>query len=644
MKKITSLLVFILTFNCFYAQNMSKEQFESLSKKNQELYSRLVNENSERESRIADYLSQNNISRRYTDKNGIDYEIKDIVNGKPIYYATDNSAAAAATNTNQLQVGGSLGLDLDGSGMTIGIWDGGPVQSTHPEFSPNILTSRVLIVDAETPGGISFNNHGTHVAGTLGASGVNSSARGMATNVDIKSYGWTNDYAEMLTAATDLTNPILISNHSYGVPTNFYITSGQEEVMGAYISDSRNIDELVFNNPKYLPVQSAGNSGNVTFAGQNFAGLDKLTGDKTAKNNLVIANANPSINGSGDITSLVINSGSSQGPADDFRIKPDLAGDGTALFSSFPGSGYGTLSGTSMASPNVAGSLILLQQYYGQLNAGKFMNAATVKAIVCHTALDDSANIGPDPIFGWGLLDAAASAEVISDAIGNESVLNELVLNNNDTYSFTFTANAGEKLSATICWTDVPGTVANGILNDPTPALVNDLDLRISKDGTTYQPWRLGLSLIGGIESSKGDNTVDNVERVDIEAPTTGEYTLTVSHKGILQGPSGEQPFSLVVTGNNLVLNSNDIELEQSFYLYPNPNNGEFTFGFDSKSNAKVDVTIYDLSGRKVYQSEFDNTASRFSKTLNLGDINSGIYVIKINEGNRQISKRLIID
>ena len=64
-----------------------------------------------------------------------------------------------------------------------------------------------------------------------------------------------------------------------------------------YTSASRTIDELVYNNPKYLPVLSAGNAGNVTHSGQSFADLDKLTGDKTGKNNLVIANANPTVNG-----------------------------------------------------------------------------------------------------------------------------------------------------------------------------------------------------------------------------------------------------------------------------------------------------------------------------------------------------------
>ena len=41
-----------------------------------------------------------------------------------------------------------------------------------------------------------------------------------------------------------------------------------------------------------------------------------------------------------------------------------------------------------MASPNVAGSLLLLQEHYNNLN-GEFMKSATLKGLACHTATDE---------------------------------------------------------------------------------------------------------------------------------------------------------------------------------------------------------------------------------------------------------------
>src|SRR5690606_18150660 len=152
------------------------------------------------------------------------------------------------------------------------------------------------------------------------------------------------------------------------------------------------------------------------YAGGLKEGYDKLTYEKNAKNNLVVANANPFVNSGGFLVNTVINSSSSQGPSDDGRIKPDIAGDGTNVYSTYNSnnSSYATLSGTSMASPNVSGSLLLLQEYYYQLHEN-YMRSSTIKGLVCHTAIDPGTP-GPDAKFGWGLLDARESAVTLSNS------------------------------------------------------------------------------------------------------------------------------------------------------------------------------------------------------------------------------------
>ena len=96
--------------------------------------------------------------------------------GKPDYYQTQNVNAAATISTNKVHTGGSAGLTLDGSGMTIHEWDGGGVLTTHQEFG-----SRVT--QGDSPSGTNY--HATHVAGTMIASGVDSDAKGMAPLADL---------------------------------------------------------------------------------------------------------------------------------------------------------------------------------------------------------------------------------------------------------------------------------------------------------------------------------------------------------------------------------------------------------------------------------------------------------------------------
>jgi serine protease AprX len=90
---------------------------------------------------------------------------------------------------------------------------------------------------------------------------------------------------------------------------------------------------------------------------------------------------------------------SSRGPAADGETKPDLVTIGVDVVSATAGTrdGYSSMSGTSMAVPQVAGGAALL------LEAGPRLAPADVKRILLKTA-DDLDFPGPDNIFGWGAL------------------------------------------------------------------------------------------------------------------------------------------------------------------------------------------------------------------------------------------------
>ena len=108
--------------------------------------------------------------------------------GSPIYYRTYNVAAARSTRTNHLNIGGSLGLNLDGQNMTANVWDGGHARVTHQEYDGPGGSNRVTIIDAASEGGTQLNFHAAHVTGTITASGVQASAKGMAPRSRVKIY------------------------------------------------------------------------------------------------------------------------------------------------------------------------------------------------------------------------------------------------------------------------------------------------------------------------------------------------------------------------------------------------------------------------------------------------------------------------
>jgi subtilisin-like proprotein convertase family protein len=501
--------------------------------------------------------------------------------GYPMYYTTHNVNAARSTRTNHLHSGGSLGLNLEGQGMTVRVWDGDRVRASHNAFG-----GRVTVVDDPTG---TLSGHATHVTGTMIASANPAAVKGMAPQANARTFNWTDDESEAL---SEIQLGMLISNHSYGVPITGNAGPLPSWLIGAYISESFAWDEIAYLSPYYLQVVSAGNDGNNDDNTDPLeGGYDKLVGNKVSKNNLVIANAqDANTNTNGTLSAHVnINSSSSQGPTDDLRVKPDLTGNGTNLTStnSTSNTATATFTGTSMASPNVAGSLILLQQHHNNLY-GSFMRSSTLKGIACHTA-DDEGNDGPDPVFGWGLLNTKKAAETISTN-GLSSWVSEENLNQSQSFTMNVNSNGTTPLIASITWTDVPGVInTSGIPNEPTKVLVNDLDIRITRNATTYFPWKLS-QFISSPATRIGDNDVDNVEQVKIDAPAAGQYTITVTHKGTLVNNS--QKFSLVITGVNSVfaLNSTSSDLTVC-----SDQNTSFTFNYTQVGGGTTNFTATGL-------------------------------------------------
>ncbi|MGV3641022.1 MAG: S8 family serine peptidase, partial [Adhaeribacter sp.] len=313
--------------------------------------------------------------------------------GKPLYYSTFNNATSAlSTNTDRIWLGGSAGLQLSGNSPLLagklGIWDGGAVLASHQEF-----VGRIVNRDGTT----NLSDHATHVAGTMIAAGVNPFAKGMAFQApDLQSWYFDNDNTEIANAAGTL----LLSNHSYGYQAGWMMSGGKwywlghtlvsqkdDVYFGYYDGYAQFWDQVAYQAPYYLMVKAAGNSRNnpepavgtpyyymsqetgtweLNAQGRSadmrfYNSYDVIPDHSVAKNILTVGAISPLNNGysqPGDVVDYVA---SSYGPTDDGRIKPDLVGSGTNVTSTFSGTNtsYGRATGTSMAAPNITGSLLL---------------------------------------------------------------------------------------------------------------------------------------------------------------------------------------------------------------------------------------------------------------------------------------------
>ncbi|MEO8617639.1 MAG: S8 family serine peptidase [Luteolibacter sp.] len=476
-------------------------------------------------------------------------KLYDFRGDEPLYRSTLNKNAAISTGANLLA---PAPYGLDGTGLRVGVWDGDPILGTHQE-----LTGRVTRKD--TAASVAAGDHATHVAGTIGATGVDANAKGMSPKINIDSYEWTDDYAEMLAAGAATAGDsarLPLSNHSYGFGA---VTAD----MGRYETEANSLDGVATTLPYYLIFWAAGNEQDTLTAK---GGYQSITFDGLAKNIMTIGAADDAV--SGGVRSFTpppaaafpaIAYFSSLGPCDDGRIKPDIVANGVNLYSSVATSNTaydGTYSGTSMATPNAMGSTALLVQLYAREFSGQRMRASMLKALLIETA-DDIGNAGPDYKYGWGLMNVKKAADLIlahKSSLAVPKMIEGTITSANKTFTHTFTWDGVSPIRATLCWTDPAGTVQTAA-DSRTPNLKNNLDAKITApDSTTiYQPYV--MPFVGtwtqasmSLPATTGKNNVDNVEQVYLAAPTqAGTYTVTVSLDGTLTNSS--QAYSLVISG-----------------------------------------------------------------------------------------------
>lgn len=527
------------------------------------------------------------IPMRRVEANGVIHEIVGVdENGELIEYITHNANAAISSAANLVY---PAPYSLSGAGVRVGVWDAGAVRNTHREFSTG---SRVTIMD-----GAAFNNHGTHVGGTIGAIGVTASAKGMAPAVLIDSYDWSSDASEMLSRGA--TQPgqadrISISNHSYGNPTGWIFTNNvwtwngtgtnqnaYAPLFGMYHSLARTWDDVSYKSPYYLIFKSAGNENSnnpgtgtqVSISGSLVTydpsihppgdgvyrnGFETITTSGIAKNIVTVGAANDAVtNGLRDPAKSTITGFSSRGPTDDGRIKPDLVANGASLYSTSSGgdSSYTTMSGTSMSSPSAAGSAALLVEQYGNLFPGGAMRASTLKGLLIHTATD-LGNPGPDYTYGWGLMNVKEAADLIVDHHANplkRRMIEDQVSTSVTSRTYSFAWDGSSPIRATLCWTDPPGD-STGTHDLRTARLKNDLNLKlIAPNGNEYFPFVMpfvGTWTVASMSlpATTGINNRDPVEQVLIQNPgQTGTWQAVVTYSGILT--NNLQNYGLLFSG-----------------------------------------------------------------------------------------------
>ena len=404
--------------------------------------------------------------------------------------------------------------NLHGENMKVGIVDGGLALPNHVEFQGGRIHDRT--------GNGELNFHSTHVAGTIGASGVNPKAKGMASAVNLYSYSFDDDAFSESVLNMYKKDGILFSNHSYGY--------SQKERLGEYDSVAATQDLTVSKNPFINIFEAAGNDGEDS----SYPEYGFIKGPGNSKNIFTIGALNSPSN---NVAGL-----SSAGPVKDGRIKPDLCARGEYVTSTTSDArdSYAMMSGTSMATPAATGAATLVAQDYKRLTNDSDIRHDVLKAILIDTA-KDIGNPGPDYKAGFGMINAKAAVDVVNTLKTKDPLINISSVGHQKESVYTFTTISNSKFKTTLVWIDPQANPSS------KETLVNDLDMVLENvdSGEKFYPYTLDKNhpSLNAVQTKA--NHIDNIEQIEIKDLPAGKYKLRIKGTRVV---TDKQEYALVST------------------------------------------------------------------------------------------------
>ncbi len=435
------------------------------------------------------------------------------------------------------------GVGLDGSGVVIANVDSG-IQDTHPD-----LVNRMRPCAGTTCGGATSSAHGTHTAGIMAADGSAGvlDSRGFLRGLGVapgaslveQVYG---SYDLTLLMRDSVVNGAVISGNSWGPGST----------PRGYDADTRKVDVGVRdanltvpgNQPLHYILSIMNGYGGVSTQG---------TPDE-AKNIFTIGSTKmQNSNGSQILAINDLSNNTAHGPALDGRKIPHMVAPGCYVDSTVPTNAYGTMCGTSMASPHVSGAAALFIEYYRGL-FGVDPSPALLKAAflpVAHSLVGNrDANNGIlghpfDSKQGWGRMDLAA---VVNPALPVLYFDNpQLFDNSGEMWEQPLAAaDPTQPVRLMLVWTDAPGHGLGG----STPAWVNNLDLVVEADGDTYRGNAFAAN--GWSQPNGAADGMNNTEGVFLGPAAPATFTVRVLATNIAGdgvpnvGDGTDQDFALV--------------------------------------------------------------------------------------------------
>ena len=295
-------------------------------------------------------------------------------------------------------------------------------------------------------------------------------------------------------------------------------------------------------------------------------------------------------------------------------------------------------------------------------------NGVTWTTLLANTPNDGSENVTmPATASPFCRLMVKASGNIFFHVNSTDFAVGYIITNTCNTYTNNTAMAIPDGLGA-----NIPGQTVNKTISVPVTNNITDLNVTLS--GTHGYFWDLvvGITHPNGTtvtrllnrncnQTSVGFDVVFNDSSPEIVCASNLTGTFAPPQPlNVFNGTNSNGVWTLWANdnynGDNGTINNWSIEvcyqqatlLEENFSIsnlaiYPNPNNGNFNIQFTSNSSNEINVGVHDMRGREIFAKKYSNNGL-FNENLQLSNVQSGIYLVTIQDGSSKVTKKIVIE
>lgn len=458
-------------------------------------------------------------------------------------------------------------------------------------------------------------SHGTHVAGIIGANGV---AVGVAPDVDF-----------MALKACDSAGGCQLSDIIAAIE---WATDNDADIISMSLGGS--FSSVVSGNTgkdsTSLAAEAAVASGKIVVvaAGNHGPGISTLAVPGASENVITVGNIDDQ--GTPEQTDDIVATSSSRGPSAFGRLDPDLVAPGQAIYSTLPDNDYGSMDGTSMATPHVSGVAALM------LEQNSSLTPEIVKRILMQTAANVSGKVfevGAGEVNAINALTSNLSAivdarnsyaqsvstdrwEFVSPITGSEYA-NITIYNDNDhDINFTLLLTYFDNLENDVALESSQFTIPESIIVTANDYYVIEVNFTVDSFTELYATTYGGKLMLIGNDSK--NLTIPIVVTVPIL--NYANLIRTMTYSGVSSGDVLYYAYYNSKAGNETIkINWNSSSNDLDLYEY---NSSAYLDEFSGNSGTSSEVVTTTLSDNvKWFRIHgYDFSSSPFNFTINITD------------------------